>query len=95
MRELPIPQASADTQGGLIHPHPSTEMLVMGKQVSLCRGRVRGLHPFVLQPGKVQTLCPGAERHTCDTDRVFHTITSFPFLQKASLGPWPGRLLTA
>lgn len=53
MRELPIPLASADTQGGLIHSHPSTEMLVMGKQVSLCRGRVRGLHPLVLQPGKV------------------------------------------
>lgn len=45
-------------------------------------GRARGLHPSVLQSGKVSRPRVGAQRHTCATDHVFCTITSFPFLQK-------------
>lgn len=91
MTRLSNLQASADTQGRLIH---CTEVPVMQNQVSLCTGGARGLHPSVLQSGKVSTPCVGAQRHACATDYVFHAIMSFPFLQKNHLGPRPDRLLT-
>lgn len=78
MRRLSILQASADTwkadplPGST--PSPGTEMPVMRKQVSLCTGRARGLHPLVLQSGKVSTVgctmclwavCWGPKAHMC------------------------------
>lgn len=95
-RRLSILQASADTQGRLIHcpnPPPIAAWKCLSRKISVSlHGQGKKAVPFSQARSACHVLGP---KGPTPSNRIFHAITSFPFLQKNHPGPRPGRLLTS